>query len=281
MIFNKFPEVRFKQLRDYPPYVWFYLRRLLYLKWWSYRYADRFKGFTFLSASDSLHHIMDHKLSVIRFGDGEYGQLSGAGEYPPDSDWSQRASKKLIESMRQWMGLTDPRILIAHTPPDIIMATEKESEQKRMISSMHTEARLYLWRLLHKDQVYGHWGMFNPSHNTDFDYQHLFSFLSDKVVVIVTGGIEKLPKITFGKKILFVETGKHDAFERRERILSDVHALIEKESLKPETTLFMFSLGPTAGFMVKQLSDEGFIAWDTGHFFKFAQEHWLSYANSK
>lgn len=280
-MFRKFPIVRLKQLRDYPPYLFFYLRRLLYLKWWSYHYANRYKGFTFLSASDSLRYVMDHRLSVIRFGDGEYGQLTGAGEYPPDSDWSQRASHTLIRTLRSLLSLHDPRIFLAHTPPSIFLASTQEAAKQGLIANMHTEVRMYLWKFLRPDQVYGHSSLFHPGFHEAFDWKRFFDFLSDKTLVIVTGGIQQLPNISFGKDVLFVEAGKHDAFERREQILSDVHDVIKTKHLDPSSTLFLISLGPTAGYLVKQLSDDGFIAWDTGHFFKFAHEHWLAYANTR
>ncbi len=153
-------------------------------------------------------------------------------------------------------------ILICHLDPRKIFSEPL---------SMHTESRLMMHKLIDKNKIYGNSDVF--SHLEKEDLQKIKEFLSDKNVVIVTGDTNSFPNLEFGKEIFYVETGKKDAFERLEKIKEEIQKLIKKEKLQKEDTIFMISLGPSAGILALWLSELGFLAWDTGHFFLSLNEY--------
>lgn len=269
---KKFPLVRFKQFVTNPPFFIFWCKRFFSYKQSSFRYKDKIKTIKQLSAKETLDYITKNNVSLIRFGDGEFGMLFGAGIYPPDSDWSQRYTKKLKETLERELVLKNKNILIGIPPIRQVVYRESDNPKQDVISSMHTEARLALGNLSRYDLVYGDWSVFLPQMNPDLDWAPLKKYLENKTVVIVTGGIEKLQEISLGQKTYFVECGKHNAFSRREEIFVNIDNLIIDKSLKTDQSLFMVSLGCTAGVVVEHLSAKGFTAFDTGHIFRFAME---------
>lgn len=267
---NKFPSVRIKQIVSNPAYLFFWIKRALMYKRSSFRLIPKYKKVDQMSPQETLADIIKNNRSIIRFGDGEFGLLSGAGIFPPDSDWSQKYSSKLKKTIERQLQLNDSRILIALPPMNHLCYQIGDVPAMDVIPSMHTEARLFLWKCLQTGYLYGDWSVFMPHHHHGIDWRLIASHLEGKNVVIVTGGTEKIQDITLGAKTFFVECGKHNAFERTEEIISSLNQVITENSLEPQNTLFWISLGCTAGVIVEELVAKGFVAWDTGHIFRFA-----------
>lgn len=272
-LFGKFPLVRLKQFRDNPAYIWYYLKRLLYYKYTSQRHAALYKDYRFLDVFETLDLLLSRRVSLARFSDGDIEQLTGAGEYPPDSDWSQRSSKALRDRLEEVLNSRDPMLLIAHESPSVFCKTRQEAAESGVVYNMWTDTRRILYKYLSKDVAYGHAHVFVPQHNPDFDWKRLHAYLSDRDVIIVTGGTNTLYSVSLGRRIFFIETGKHDAFERYSSIRKDLAALIRAEDLKKEEVLILASLGPTADILAYDLTKEGWQVWDTGHFFRYADRH--------
>lgn len=269
-IFGVFPFVRFRQMLTYPPFFIHYLKRLLYYNYISHRYIPKYKGFTFLSPQETLCRIIDGNMSLARFGDGDIEQLTGAGEYPPDSDWSQRASASLIRKIEVVLSSKNNNLLIAPVSPEVFLERKGKAQKTNTIYNMWVDMRMLLWRYMHKGQEYGDANVFIPAHHPDLDWRKLKEFMRNKTVLIITGGVDSLSDISLGRHTFFIEAGKHDAFERYETIVADIYRCIEINSLHNEELLIMASLGPTAGILAHDLSQKGYQVWDTGHIFKFA-----------
>lgn len=270
-IFGVFPSVRFRQIVNNPAYFYFCVMRELVYKKRSYRYAKEYCDFRQLNEAETLDCIIEKNLSLIRFGDGEFGLISGAGIYPPDSDWSQRYSIELKKEMEHLMSLKDDKILLAFPPRRIFLHRKGDKKDFDIIPGMHTETRLFLRLYFHRDRIYGSCDVFLP-HHSEVDWGKIQEYISNRVVVIVTGGTEQMADMRLGKKTLYVECGKHDAFERRGALIASLDALMQKHQWKNDEVIFWVSLGCTAGSIVMHLSQKGYIAWDTGHIFKFARE---------
>lgn len=268
---SKYPAVRIKQIKSNPWYLFFWLQRLFWYKKYSYQSIDGIKNLKQLLASQTLDYIIDNNKSLIRFGDGEFGLLSGAGIYPPDSDWSQKYSKKLKVAIERQLVLESEQILLAVPPKNHLLYKEGDLPELDVISSMHIEARLYFNDLVNPKTLYGDWSVFMPHHNKKLNWKKIGNYISDRNIVLVTGGTTKLQDIKLGKQTFFVECGKHNAFERLDQITDKVEELIQSENLQQQETLFWVSLGCSAGSLVETLSDKGYIAWDTGHIFRFAE----------
>lgn len=275
-IFNKFPLVRFKQIRDYPTFLWHYLKRLCYYKYISHTYIPRYKKFLFLSPQETLDYLIDRRASLARFSDGDMEQLTGAGEYPPDSDWTQRSSLELRRRLEEVLYSDREDLLIAHESPEVFCLSRKEAMQKGVIYNMWTDTRMILFKYLKQNKPYGHAHVFIPSHHPNFNWGKLYEYLKDRDVIIVTGGTSSLGNVSLGKRNFFVEAGKHDAFERYREISNDLMMLIKTEGLSRENTIIMASLGPTADILAFDLVQEGWQVWDTGHFFRYTDRQLFS-----
>lgn len=271
-LFGKFPIVRIRQFIDNPAYLLFWLSRIIFFKKTSFKYLNRYSYYYPLTPKETLTRIIDEKLSIARYGDGEFGILSGAGIYPPDSDWSQCYSKALREKLSNSMATNEPRLIKAFPSRKLVFSNKEEAKNDGMISSMHTELRLFLWRYIAVRQVYGDWGVFTTQHHQNWDWKKMSTFLNDKDVVIVTGDVHKMSQLSLGKNTFFIETGKHNAFEHYDEIRKSILGLVEAKGLKKETTLIMASLGPTACILALDFTKEGWQVWDTGHMFKFANK---------
>jgi len=269
---KKFPLVRVKQFLGNPAYVWFWLRRVFKYKQSSYKNISDIKKIKQMSDSETLSTIISDNKSIIRFGDGEFGLLSGAGIYPPDSDWSQKYSKKLKYELIRQLKLDNPNIIIAIPPKSHLIYRVGDFPELDVIPSMHTEARLFLPELVNPYVTFGVWSVFMPQHHKNINWQKIANHIKNKTAVIVTGGTEKISDIKLGNETLFVECGKHNAFERRYEIMKSIDDLIEKENLQKENTLFWVSLGCTAGCIIEHLVEQGYVGWDTGHIFRFAEK---------
>lgn len=278
-LFGKFPLVRMKQFITNPGYFYFWVCRFLYYKQSSFSYLPKYRDYVPLNPKETLEHIISENLSVARFGDGEFGILSGAGIYPPDSDWSQRYSTELKNRLEEVMLAKEPKLIQAFPSRRLIFANKKEARKEKMISSMHTELRLFLWRYIRPNQTYGDWGVFTLQHHKDLNWNRLYTFLEHKTVVIVTGNTAALSHLILGQKTLFVEAGKHDAFERYVDIKMSIERLIEDQNLDKANTLIMASIGPTADILVLDLTKKGYMVWDTGHFFRYANDALTKFSN--
>ncbi len=270
--YKKFPLVRLKQFSTNPAYIWFWLKRYFIYKQSSFQYVENIKNIKQLTANETLTYLIESESSMIRFGDGEFGMMTGAGIYPPDSDWSQRYAAKLKKTLLRQLTSRNKKILIAIPPKRHLAYREGLNLEPEIISSMHTEARMILGKINHQDVLYGDWSIFLPHINPDLDWQKLSDFLKHKTVVIMTGGIGKLGDVKIGIRTIFLECGKHNAFQRKSEIINQIDNLIAKELLVPKETFFMISLGCTSGVIVEHLSKRNYLAWDTGHIFRFAME---------
>jgi len=264
--------VRAKQFIDNPSFVSYYLKRLFFYKYTSHKHIPKYSKYTFLSAEDTLDYLINNQASLARFSDGDIEQLTGAGEYPPDSDWTQKSSKLLTSEIERVLFSKEEKLLVAHESPRVFCLNRKEAKAAGVVYNMWTDTRRLLYHYLIKDQVYGHAHVFIPLHNPNYDWKKLYLYLKDRDVVIVTGDTHKLSEVSLGKRMFFVEAGKHNAFERYEEIKNDLLKLIAKENLLKENTLIMASLGPTADILALEMTKTGWQVWDTGHFFKFADK---------
>jgi hypothetical protein len=282
-MFNKkiYPILRARQITQNPAFLLFWLARTIFLKRYSFSNIKKLNACNQLNESDTLQHIIKNNLSVMRFGDGEYGLLYGASIFSNitawDSySWKQVYSASLKKEMRRLLSLNNKNTVVAIPPITHIThddrATEKYSHEEKVYSNVHVEARMSAWKFINSKQTYGSAMVFLPRHNKEFDWLAIANFFRNKTIIIVTGDVDKLKQYKLGNKTDFIECGKHNAFERRKKIFDDIDTYIQHNDLTKEDSLFLVSMGPTAGCIVEHISNNGLVAWDTGHFFELAEK---------
>ena len=82
-VFGRFPFVRLIQIIDNPIYLMHLVKKNLIYKRVGHKYGEKYKDHIFLSAQDTLEELINNNVSLARFSDGEFEQLTGGGEYPP------------------------------------------------------------------------------------------------------------------------------------------------------------------------------------------------------
>ncbi|MCA9459991.1 MAG: DUF1792 domain-containing protein, partial [Nanoarchaeota archaeon] len=153
-----------------------------------------------------------------------------------------------------------------------------------------------LYKYLKKNKTYGDALVFRKDFNK-LDLNHLFNYLNKKRLIVVTSEVSKLKNVAFfNKNTLFVDCPKSNAWDSYAKILNG--SLKKAEIIRSksksnnngndernvqgnnkgngkgksngkEDILFLISLGPTAKPLVFDLTNKGYMAWDTGHFFDF------------
>ncbi len=274
-VLGRFPFVYAIQLWDNPAYLIQILERLFIHKRDTTNYAPRYQAFHFLSAQETLESLIADGKSLARFSDGEIGQLVGAGEYPPDSDWCQKNSRALREDLAASLRSTDPRLMVAVDPPSTFLAARDSVHAIRFEYEMWLDTRRLLWTYLSAGVAYGHCHLFIKANCPDFNWPQFRDFLADKDIIVATGHVEKLKHLKLGRKTFFIECGTENAYEKKEAIRAAILKKIEDEKLDKSSTIIFASLGPTAAILAHQMLDTGVCLWDTGHMFEFAAKDFI------
>lgn len=269
-VFGKLPFVRLQQILSNPiVLVHLFFKNFFYKRMLS-QYDHKYSQFVFLTPQETLERLIRNNLSLSRYGDGEFEQICGYGEYPSNSDWEQKNSKKLIYQLKDVLSSPRPELLIAVPPKYTFLKIENMPVRHKFPLSMRLDVTRLMWRYLDHHSVYGDSHLFVPADSKDFDWGMLKSYFSKYDIIIATGGIENLKKFSLGKKTYFVECGKINAYERKEEIKKDIRSVFTGNNLDKENTIVLASLGPTATILAFEFIDEGIWLWDTGHMFKYA-----------
>lgn len=273
-IFGLFPVVRLIQIIENPKYIIHILKKNIYYKNDKRDYSIYYEKINFLSANETLIYLIEKNISLARFGDGEFDQLFGAGEYPPDSDWSQKWSKSLENDLKNLLENQSKKLLLAFYPPSVFLASKNSKPQKVFSYNMWIDMKRMLWKYLKPEMVYGHAQLFIHQVIADFDWDLFKKHVSNKEIIIVTGNTKSIEHLKLGKQTYFIEAGNTDAYERKGQIISKIKALFTNNNISKKSALIFLSLGPTACLIANELKDE-FVCWDTGHIFEFAASNFF------
>ena len=272
-ILGRFPFVRLQQVLDNPAYLIHIIKKNLIYKRSRYDYTSHYTDFTFLNPSQTLDKLMSGQISLARFGDGEFEQLTGGGEYPPDSDWCQRCSAALRKDLFAVLSSKDDHLLVAPVSPHKFLSREQTGHTLPFFPNMWVDTRRLMWRYLDKGRSYGDANIFvSGSSNQSIDWDKLRTYLRGFDIIIATGNTPSLTHLKIGRRLFFVECGKENAFERKEKIKQDIRDVIAHHHLDKNQVIVFASLGPTAGIIAHQFLPENIRVWDTGHMFKYAAE---------
>ncbi len=260
-----YPLVRIKQLIYNPFYIFYYIKRVLFYKKSSFNYEEKYKNIKQLNEVETLKYIIENNKSIIRLNDGEFGLLAGGGIFYGNS-WSQKYSKKIKIEIERILLSKNKNYIMALTPiPLIFSKINNELNDK----NMHTETRMFAWKYLNENELYGSGSVFMINHHKNINWDLISNYIRNKNIIIVTGNTKSLSNIKLGVNTFFIECGEpHGAFSKIEKIKKRILETINKEKLEKNNSLFMISLGPSAMFITEFLSELNYIAWDTGHIFK-------------
>ena len=259
--------VRLISILENPRYFIYLLKKNIFYKWEKTNYEEKYKKISFLSGQETLELIIKDRKSIGRFGDGEFEVISGAGIYPPDSDWSQRYSDKLKRDLEITLSLTHPSFLVAVLPPRKFISS-KESKYPKILSDIHDTKRV-LFQYLKEGISYGDAEIFIPYDCRDLDISMLKNYFNTKDIIVAKGGVSRISHFKVGRKNFFIECGNSDAYEKKNLIKTWIKNKIYEEKLVVEDVLVLLSLGATSAIIAKEMLSDNIQVWDTGHFFNF------------
>lgn len=231
----------------------FYDRLLL----WLYRKNEPIV----LSKEETLDMILKKKVSITRYGDGEFDVIKGgrAGHF-------QHASPELQKRLKEILHSDHPNLLVCI--PKVYMDQRKAiySVQKFITIYMALN-RKFFYSILKTGKVYGDSFISRPyisfrNKKIDLFFEKMKQIWTYRDVVIIEGEFS----------CLGVENDLFDNAKSLQRILCpakeafNIYDIILNEAQKiSKDKLFILALGPTATLLAYDLTIRGYQALDLGH----------------
>lgn len=246
-----------------------FLKKHLFFNFIADRYLPAYASFKYLGYQETINEAIAGNRSLIRFGDELFDMLQGIGLY--FGDWKQPYSPDLARRLKEVLRSRDPRLLLCFNP-EFILKSKKEFKEAGIPEQYQfwTNSKIYLKNYYYSDITYGSALCFHPRYNPDIDFEKIGKYFSEKHVFIVTSGIERFKGLALGKTTTFIEAPKSNAWKSYSTILSMVREAVERQNASQSQTLVLVSMGSTAKILVYDLTQEGYVAWDTGQFFDLA-----------
>jgi len=267
---------RVHKFLDYPPAILPFFKKKLYLDFVSDKYIDDYKDYNFLNYEETINDIIQNNKSLVRFGDELIDMMQGIGLYY--DDWHQKYDKRLASRLEKVIRSDDPRMLIGlHW--QFFTKTKEELKKEGIPPTIWTNSKVFLRKYLNKGQAYGAALCFQPSFNTELDFQKVISYFKTKHIIIVTASTERFSHIELGKTTNFVECPRNDAWQHYDDIFKKSLKLVEEKGYEKAEVLFLISLASAAKVFVYDLLKHDYQGWDTGQFFDRAYNQIKEYAS--
>lgn len=214
-----------------------------------------------LTILQTLNHIKENNLSIIRYGDGEITLIDG------DDLLFQKYTPELAKRLEDIFKTNCKDLLICATD---IWGDLHDLVPYARTFNMHQAYRMaHIWnRLFIKGKTYGetnitrHYLAYEDKSKAGDTFKQLFSLWEDKKVVLIEGEKSRLgvgnDMFSEAKSVKRILCPAENAFSSYERIL-DAAKKVDGDSL------ILLSLGPTAKILAYDLFMSGYRVLDIGH----------------
>lgn len=257
--------------------LFFRIKRRLKYDW--HRLTDAiYRQFLFtptvLTTEETINHILAHKCSLARFGDGELAYMFGK------SLNFQEYSPILADKLRQTFSSSSILVAIPRVFGDLKSYNSVEISFWRNHFYFH---RRNWYKLLNRNNTYGN-TFTSRFYSMAWDYAAsslsvplLKQLWNNRNIIFVEGEFSRLgvgnDLFQNAKSVQRILCPAKNAFSRYDEILN--------ECCRQETdTLFILALGPTATVLANDLSINGYQALDLGHI-DIEYEWWRTKAKEK
>ena len=258
---------RLSKFIDYPPAIIPFIKKRLYSNFVADSYISSYKNIKFLDYDQTINEILNNNKSIVRFGDDVFDMLLGVGLYY--DNWRQIYNPILAKRLQEVLSSQNPNLLVCFNP-EFILKT-KDQFVKEGIGEQHhfwTNSKIYLKDYINKDQDYGSALTFHGRYNLNLPYDKLVEHLKTKHLVIVASNTARFNDKQLGLTTHYVEGPSSNAWDSYDELMSEIKNVIK--ILPKSDTLIMTSLGPTSKIMALDLTNDGYVVWDTGQFFDLA-----------
>ena len=211
-----------------------------------------------MNRKESVDYIIQNKVSVARFGDGEFNLINNV------SIPFQKSSFELAKRLREVLISKDANIKIG-IPYGIFHTTNGASERsKKFLRTFGGNNTDWIVKLLDKNYTYINTG-FTILPPSPEDYEHIRKIWEYKDLSVISGDrvFNDIQYNVFSnaKSIEYIKAPTVNAFEKYDEIL-------ETSKLIPKDRLVAIILGPTATVLAYDLAKLGYQALDLGHIVK-------------
>lgn len=211
---------------------------------------------------ETLDYILDQKISICRFGDGEFNLIDG------QSIGFQRASPQLSYKLNSVLASKDKNVLICL--PGILTYPNEYTRKTRLFwNRLLVNKRKEWYQHIDLSCQYGnsditrcYIGIKNKT-NTQTYFKKIKHLWKDKSILLVEGTQSRLGVgnnlFSESKNIRRILCPAIDAFESYARIITSIVNHASKEDL------ILIALGPTATVLAFDLAKLGYTAFDIGN----------------
>lgn len=211
-----------------------------------------------LNNEETVDYIINNKVSVARFGDGEF-HLINLVDIP-----FQKSSHVLAEKLKNILISNDENIAIC-IPYNMCHSVANLSDRsKNFIRTFYGSNNKWIMQLLSSDKIYLNSG-FTILPSSEEKYQNIRKIWNNRNITVISGNrvFKKIKYNIFdnAKTVEYIKAPTVNAFEKYEKILAEAKK-INKDRL------ILLILGPTATVLAFDLAKEGYQAIDIGHLVK-------------
>lgn len=214
-----------------------------------------------LSIKETIDTILEKKLSVIRFGDGEISIIDGL-DLP-----FQKRDEELSSRLEQILQTNDEKLLICI--PGIWGRLDIFSDWAYHFIMHHMYRYNYIWgRLLSYKQIYGdsyvtrHYLAYKDKSGAEIIFKKIRSMWENRDAVLIEGSKSRLgvgnDLFTNTASLYRILCPPENAYSKYQEILSEAKKT-------PKEKLILISLGPTAKPLAYDLFLLGYRVLDIGH----------------
>lgn len=234
-------------------------------KFYYYIFDSIYKIFTdkpkIMSIDNTINKIIDDKLSISRYGDGEFKLANGI-----DISF-QKADIDLQNKLKSILKVKEDKFLVCI--PDIFEDLNLYIEEPRKYWSSHINKYRAKWyRLLNGESIYGNsfisrcYYQYKDKSNCKKTFMNLKRIWDNREIVLVEGrksrlgiGNDLFDNVASIERVLVPET---NAYEKYEVILNKVNKINKNK-------LILLATGPTATVLAYDLYKLGYQVIDIGH----------------
>ncbi|AOS98775.1 hypothetical protein ESP131_00010 [Exiguobacterium sp. U13-1] len=236
-------------------------RVMIWIKTAFYFFAS-FKGSKkakYLDFQKTVEFIIKDKISLIRFGDGEFNIIGKKDiHYQNHSLELENELKGIIENYNN-NNINSNYLLCM--PRYFFESSGYEIAKKRVFVSSWSFSRYLFNKKFDKNLIYGDSFVF--SKGNEQIYEKIWSDQRISNVIFVHNKIEYGEKfaLKYSKNVTNIEIPDSNAFEYKDEIINDIYKNLQGN----KEILVIISAGPLGKVLVKELSEDDIWAIDTGH----------------
>lgn len=219
-----------------------------------------------LTTKETLNRLLSEKLSLARFGDGEFKLINGIslGIQGTPSEY-QVADPELSSRLQSILMTPPPNLLVS-----IIPFESKVEDIKNINKGLSFYQNFWIenWPFLkalistEKPNIFGNANISRKTSFLENTVTNIKLLWEQEDVIFVVG---KNSHFSFDERLFnnvksseFYHAPSKSAFSHYDTIISDL-------TKQPSTKLFLISLGPTATVLAADLTQRGYRALDLGH----------------